>query len=274
VNKDPIFKFILDEQHQSPETRKTLFESIEIELNKPAIAFYTSFNANNAFIEDEDANLIENILQTMDLTKGLALIISSPGGLGLSAERIIKICRSYSGKGKYSAIVPGKAKSAATMICFGASEIYMSPTSELGPIDPQIRAPEGGILQSMSACTYVDSYDKLFNDAKECTGNLEPFLQQLNKYDEAQVNTLRNEIVAAKQIAIQYLKSGMMPEKTEENIERNVEIFLTPAHTKTHGKPIYREEAESCGLIINKMSFGDEVWKLLYELHFRLNSRS
>lgn len=74
----------------------------------------------------------------MDLSKGLIIMINSPGGDGLAAERIINVCRSYSGTGEYQVIVPGKAKSAATMVCFGASAIYMSPTSELGPVDPQI----------------------------------------------------------------------------------------------------------------------------------------
>ena len=101
---------------------------------------------------------------------------------------------------------------------------------------------------------------------------MDPFLQQLSKYAEAQVNALRNEIAAAQQIAIQYLKSGMMDSIEEEEIKKNINIFLTPDHTKTHGKPIYREEAEHCGLKIKTLSFEDTVWKLIYELHFRLNN--
>lgn len=63
-------------------------------------------------IDDADADMLEGILQKLDLTNGLALLISSPGGSGLAAERIINICRNYSVTGEYSAIVPGKAKSA------------------------------------------------------------------------------------------------------------------------------------------------------------------
>ncbi|GAH14065.1 unnamed protein product, partial [marine sediment metagenome] len=44
----------------------------------------------------------------MDLSKGLALIINSPGGSGLAAERIINVCRSYSGTEEFWAIVPNK----------------------------------------------------------------------------------------------------------------------------------------------------------------------
>ena len=60
-------------------------------------------------------------------------MINSPGGSGLAAERMINVLRSYSGIGEYWAIVPAKAKSAATMVCLGASKILMGPASELGP---------------------------------------------------------------------------------------------------------------------------------------------
>jgi ClpP class serine protease len=42
------------------------------------------------------------------------------------------------------------AKSAATMICLGSNAIYMSKTSELGPIDPQVTIKEGEELKRLS----------------------------------------------------------------------------------------------------------------------------
>jgi hypothetical protein len=40
---------------------------------------------------------------------------------------------------QFEVIVPHMAKSAATLICFGASCIHMGPTAELGPVDPQVK---------------------------------------------------------------------------------------------------------------------------------------
>lgn len=54
------------------------------------------------------------------------------------------MCRSYSGTDEFVAIVAGKAKSAATMICMGSSKIMMAAPSELGPVDPQIIREEDG----------------------------------------------------------------------------------------------------------------------------------
>jgi len=48
------------------------------------------------------------------------------GGDTLAGERVVNICRAYSGTGDYWALVPGRAKSAATIICMGASKIIMA----------------------------------------------------------------------------------------------------------------------------------------------------
>lgn len=111
-------------------------------------------------------------MQKCDLSKGFALLLSSPGGSGLAAERIINLCRSYSGSGDYQVIVPGKAKSAATMICLGASNVIMSETSELGSIDPQMRYVEKKQVKRFSVYNIVKSYEELFSKAVKEKGNL------------------------------------------------------------------------------------------------------
>jgi ClpP class serine protease len=120
ANKHPqLFTQLLSEINQSPAIRQNIIRSIEKELNKAVVTFFTSFKFP-VMIEDQDAIMLEEVLQnTDDLNKGLVLIINSPGGSGLAAERIINICRSYSND-KFEVIVPNMAKSAATMICLGS----------------------------------------------------------------------------------------------------------------------------------------------------------
>lgn len=120
----PVIQQVMTEQNQGHETRKRIFIELEKELKRPVVSFFTSLTFP-VMIEDADADMLEGVLQKMDLSSGLVLLISSPGGDGLAAERIINICRSYSKTNDYWTIVPGKAKSAATMICFGASKIIM-----------------------------------------------------------------------------------------------------------------------------------------------------
>ncbi len=268
---EPLNVRVNEEQLQGHSTRKHLYKNIEEELHLPVISYFTSFT-KPVMIDDSDADMLESLMQKIDLSKGFALLISSAGGLGLAAERIINICRNYSGTGKYFAIVPSKAKSAATMICMGASKILMGQTSELGPIDPQITITLDNHTRNYSAHNIKQSYFKLLKQAEQTHGNLEPFLQQLSNYNPMDIEQLNSAIELSEDIAIRYFKSGMMSNMDETEIRDKIQYFLTPQITKTHGRPIYFNEAINCGLSIETLKPKTKLWENIYELYYRLNN--
>ena len=270
-NNDPYFKQILNERGQSHETRTALFKQLEKELDKPVISFFASFIHAESILSDQDADMLEGLLQSMDLSKGFALVISSPGGSGLAAERMISICRAYSGN-NFDVLIPGKAKSAATMVCFGANKIYMGCTSELGPIDPQITLVENGEKKRYSVFNLVKSYENLFRRAAKAKGNIQPYLQQLTHYDERDIAEFKAAMELSEDIAIKSLKSGMLSSKSETEIKKSIKIFLTPESTKTHGRPIYRDEALKCGLVVEEIDKESSLWKNLRNLYIRSDS--
>lgn len=69
--------------------------------------------------------------------KDILLIIQSDGGRIEPAYLASKTCKRLA-KDRFLAVVPRRAKSAATLLALGADEIHMGLMSELGPIDPQI----------------------------------------------------------------------------------------------------------------------------------------
>ncbi len=192
----------------------------------------------------------------------------------MAAERIINVCRNISGTGEFTVIVPGKAKSAASMICFGASKIIMSSISELGPIDPQEYFIENSKLKHFSVYNIIQSYDILFEKATKAEGNLEPFLLQLKNYDEKDIAEYRMQMDLAEDIAIRVLESGMMDGISKEEITKRIAVFLTPKQTKTHGRPIYADEAIRCGLNVEKVSLKTEFWSTVYELYIIVSLES
>lgn len=269
----PVYQHVMTEQNQGHETRQKLYIDLEKELGLPVVSFFTSFHFP-VMIEDADADMIEGLLQKVDLSKGLALLVNSPGGIGLSAERIINICKSYSGTGEFVAIVPGKAKSAATMICMGANKIYMSKTSELGPIDPQISIQNEKQVKRMNIALWnlVQSYKDLFDKAVKAKGNLEPFLQQLANYDAREIKEFESAIELSEDVAIRALQSGMMKGITKDDIKKKIKVFLTPEETKSHGRSIFFDEAKKCGLNIELMDLKSNIWKFSYELFVRTDN--
>lgn len=135
--RSPWFR-LNQEVTQGWDLRRGLIAKIEEAFGGKAIVYFTSFYNEAAMIHDKDAEMLENMLSSEHEGGKLLLILSSPGGIGLAAERIVHVCRAYS-DGQFEVIVPHMAKSAATLICFGASRIHMSPTAELGPVDPQVK---------------------------------------------------------------------------------------------------------------------------------------
>ena len=270
VDSTPIIARVLEEEGQGHSTRKNLYLNIEKNLGRPVVSFFTSFNFP-VNIENDDADMLIDLLQKMDLSNGLALMINSPGGDGLAAERIIQICRSYSKTKEFWAIAPSMAKSAATMICFGASKIMMGPASELGPIDPQISIEENGKLRRFSVCNLITSYEDLFEQAVSESGNLEPYLLQLSNYDAREIQEYRAAVELSEDIAVKTLASGMMSDMQYSSIKKKIQIFLSPETVKTHSRPIYRDEARKNGLNIECMDVTSELWKNVYEVYLRLN---
>jgi hypothetical protein len=264
VNDDPIVLKLLGEVDQAPWVRGSLIARLEEHFDRRCVlVFFTSF-VQPVILENEDADIIESVLQKADLKNGLILFINSPGGDGLAAERIINICRAYA-RGDFEVIVPRMAKSAATMICFGSRKIWMSQTSELGSVDTQVL--RGNKL--LSVYNITKSYEALLRAAVETTGNVEPYLQQLARYDASEVEDLRAAQQLSESIAINALQTGMMRGASAEEIRTKIRPFIDPEVTLAHGRRIGIDLARRCGLTVSEIPLQGDAWPLVWELYIR-----
>jgi len=262
---------VREEVLQAWELRRELIGKIEQHFQGKVIVFFTSFHSESAGIEDQDAEMIENILSTDRHQGRLLLILSSPGGDGMAAERIVNVCRSYSNK-DFRVIVPHMAKSAATLICFGASRIHMSRTAELGPVDPQMTYTnsEFGRRVPISAEEYVRSYQQLMDRGTSGQAKrLEPIMLQLQRYDARFIEQLRSWQALSESISIRLLKSGMMAKYSEKEIKRRISAFLVQKKTRSHGRMITMGEAAKYGLAVDEIELQSELWSWIWELYIR-----
>ena len=109
----------------------------------------------------------------------------------------------------------------------------------------------------------------MFRRAVQEKGNLQPYLQQLANYDEREIKEYRSALLLSEDIAERALGSGMM--RGVSDIKQRIEVFLSPKSTKTHGRPIYPNDAEACGLIVEHRKVSEPVWQAVQELHVRTN---
>lgn len=265
-----IKKQIASETQQSSTTRRHLFKKVENSLGgRVLVTLFTSF-VHPVQIADEDLDMLQNVLQMVDTSKGIALMISSPGGDGLVAERIVNACRAFSGTGDYWAIVPSRAKSAGTIVAMGASKIMMPASAELGPVDPQIIRKEGDKWKLFSAHSLISTYDKLFSEAVATKGRLEPYLQQLNNFDAREIENYRNLMLLSEDIAVKILAGGMMSGMKPDDIKEKIKVFLNPdAGTRSHSRPIFGSEATACGINVETIDVRSPLWTSIHELYAR-----
>lgn len=152
------------------------------------------------------------------------------------------------------------------MICFGANTIHMSLTAELGPVDPQVQYEHGWI----SAQEYIRSYEQLMLSAASGKHKrIEPFLQQLNRYDARFVEQLKSHQELSADISVRLLKTGMMQGQTDEEIRKRIEVFLSQQMTNAHGRMINPAGVQECGLKVTLIELGSELWNNLWELYVR-----
>lgn len=267
---DSPWSRVSKEVSQAWELRKVLIEKIEKRLRGKVIVLFTSFASEEAMISDNDAEMIENMLSVEHSSGKIILILNSPGGSGLAAERIVNVCRAYSNE-QFEVIVPHSAKSAATLICFGASRIHMSQTAELGPVDPQVQyVNDAGKEVWISTQEYVNSYDELMNKATSGEAKrLETLVQQLTRYDARHIKQLRSAQALSESISIKLLKSGMMSYLSKNKIQERISPFLKQEETKSHGRMITMSESKKCGIKIKEIALRSLLWEWIWELFIR-----
>lgn len=139
-----FIKAVINDREED-EIKKLVSEHVQAVAKKHNVEEY---NIILLFDDDEITNWHSNKIYdaaTSKDEKDILLILDSPGGRIEPAYLISKTCRRLAHE-KFIAVIPRRAKSAATLLALGANEIHMGLMSELGPIDPQF----GGLpAQSM-----------------------------------------------------------------------------------------------------------------------------
>ncbi len=150
----------------------------------------------------------------------------------------------------------------------------MSQTSELGPVDPQVPYDIGlGQPTLVPADTIVKTYDRLFEEAGNLSpsARIEPYLQQLSKFDAAYVSEMRKAQELSEDIALSSAKLKMLAGLDDEEIRCRLRAFTDSDETKNHGRSIGWEMARECGLEVQKIELNDDLWKIIWALYTRCN---
>jgi len=179
------------------------------------------------------ADGIYSSIQSFDDKKDIILFLRSRGGSVEPSFLISQLCNKYKDK-KFIVAIPGEAKSAATLLSFGADEIHMGPMSELGPIDLQV---DGLPLKSISG-----ALEKIAGIVQMYPGSSDMFAKYLS--DKLNIGLI-GYYDRVSESALQYAQM-LLKGKHDDNT-RSVEEIAShfTNHYKDHSFVIDVEEAKS-----------------------------
>jgi hypothetical protein len=109
------------------------------------------------------------------------------------------------------------------------------------------------------------------NKANRTKGRVEPYLQQLARFDAKDIRRIRSAQALSASISIKSLKTGVMSKRSQAYIESKLKPFLDPTYTKMHSRPIHYDVAQQCGLPVELHPLRSPIWILVSALYMRLN---
>lgn len=200
-------------------------------------------------VTHEDRNGFMSCIYRMTWSKGLTLVLHTPGGDPNAAEAIIDYLRQKFED--FEVIVPAMAMSAGTMMALGSDQIVMGRQSQLGPIDPQWV----GSGRPMSAGAIVEQFNRAHDEIikNPAAGHVwAPILAQLGPslLQESQNALDSSERVVAGWLSRWMKKNESDPKAAGKKIAKH---FNDTKTHKSHGRRINREEARQNGVEVEEL---------------------
>ena len=230
--------------------------------NRAVIAYYSAWlekpQSINMDINDSDMEGFMNALRDVDCSKGLDLILHTPGGSPTATEAIVNYLKDKF-NGDIIVIVPQIAMSAGTLMACSAKEIIMGKQSSLGPVDPQFNGiPAENIVQE-----FIDA--KL--DLEKNPQNAQYWAIKLQQYPAAFMKSAIDAIELSKELSTNWLKDGMLSGKEECEINKTVMFLNDHKSTKVHDRHFNYKECKENGLKIELMEDDDELQDKILSVH-------
>jgi ClpP class serine protease len=212
-------------------------------------------------IQDEDRNAFMMAVHNLDRTKGLDLILHTPGGEIAAAESIVHYLKQMFGT-NIRAVVPQLAMSAGTMIACSCRCIVMAKHSNLGPIDPQIAG--------IPAAAVKEEFEKAILEIKADSSRLAAWQFVLSKYTPTYLAKCENAVEWSKDFVKRELLANMLSghgAKAEKLATGVVEKLSNFSGNKSHSRHIHSDECEAMGLTIERLESDPELQDAVLTVH-------
>lgn len=246
--------------------RRKHIKSLHLETKRNIISYYSAFlqkpelqSPLNA-VNDNDKNGLMTAINGLDVSKGLDLVLHTPGGDTAATESIVDYLWQMF-NGNIRCFVPQMAMSAGTMIACSCKEIWMGKQSSLGPIDPQLRGiPAHGIVEEFARAS-----NEISKDEKKV-----PLWQPIiAKYPPAFIGECEKAIKWSDELLESWLARNMF--RDEEGKEKIIETILKElgdhSVSYAHNRHLSLNKCIEIGLKIKRLEEDQKLQDKVLSLH-------
>jgi membrane-bound ClpP family serine protease len=213
-------------------------------------------------VNDNDKNGFMATIHRMDRSRGLDLVLHTPGGDVAAAESLVNYLRSMFGT-NIRAVVPQLALSAGTMIACACGEIMMGLHSSLGPTDPQL----GGL----PAHGVVEEFAQAANEIKEDAAKIPVWQPIIAKYNPTLIGECQKAIKWTDNIVSEWLETGMFAGTRDPGprarANKVMKELADHALTLSHARHIDYERAREIGLRVTRLEEDDPLQDAVLTVH-------
>lgn len=228
------------------------------------ICYYSGWlqkpNIKGVEIDDNDKNALMTAIHKLDRSKGLDLILHTPGGQVAATESLVNYLRKMFST-DIEVFVPQIAMSAGTMIACASRLIHMGKQSNLGPIDPQF----GGI----PAGEVLEEFNRAAKEIRADPSKIPLWQVIIGKYHPTFIGECEHSIKWSQAIVKDWLKSGMF--KDDANAAKTVNHIVKRLsdHSKhrSHSRHIHVEDCKGIGLKVSELEKDHTLQDLVLTVH-------
>jgi len=202
-------------------------------LQKPSVP--------NISLNDDDKNGFMTVINRLDRSKGLDLLLHTPGGETAATESLVDYLHSMFGT-NIRAIIPQLAMSAGTMIACACKELIMGKQSSLGPIDPQFRGiPAHGV---------IEEFERAAREINKDPSRVSVWQPIIAKYSPSFIGECEKAIDWSNQMTAEWLRKCMFEDEARPNrkISKIIKELGDHALTKSHARHLSMNKCQEIGL--------------------------
>lgn len=213
-----------------------------------------------AAVNDIDKNGLMTTINGLDPSKGLDLILHTPGGDTAATESLVDYLWSKFA-GDVRCFVPQMAMSAGTMIACSAREIWMGKQSSLGPIDPQF----GGI----PAHGVIEEFNRAYKEIVDDPRTIPVWQPIIAKYNPAFLGECEKAITWSTSLVDDWLKRNMLAaEQDKEAIaERIIRELGDHSVSLAHNRHLSAAKCKEIGLKVFDLESDQKLQDKVLSVH-------